>query len=87
MGVIATVVLILVLLSIIWFLQESLRYAAYKFYPLVLAAILLAGVFWLSNPREATRSFINLGYSIESVWNSTVREACNQGLGWFCSIR
>lgn len=84
MGTISTVVLILILLAIIYVIQQSLRLAAYRFYPLVLIGLLLAGVFWLTSPREATNTFLNIGHYLEWVVNSTTSEACRQGVGFLC---
>ncbi|GEM_PF-1227855 len=85
MGIVPTLFLVFVLLAIIWFIQQTLQYAAYKFYPLVLVGLLIAAVFWLNDPRQATSYFIDAGRYLEWVWTSTARESCYRGLSWFCS--
>ena len=84
MGIISTVILLVILLAIIYVIQQSLQLAAYRFYPLVLLGILLAGVYWLLYPREATSTFLDIGHYMEWVINSTTSEACRQGVSFLC---
>lgn len=86
MGVIATVILCLILVCIIWFIQQTLQLAAYRFYPFVAIGLLVAAVFWLISPREATSTFIQAGQYLEYVVNSTLSEACRQGAEFFCPL-
>jgi hypothetical protein len=84
MGVISTVILCLILLCIIWFVQQSLSFAAYRFYPFVALGILIAVVFLFISPREATRWFIQIGQHFAWVLNSILKEACYQGATFTC---
>lgn len=84
MHMIPVLVLIVILLCIASIIQQSMRYAAYRFYPLVALGVLLAILYWLSSPREATDGFLGIGRYFEWVWNSTTSELCLNGIKVFC---